>query len=261
MRPADPPFTLSGVEGCRIQSAVFGGLRLRSARTVKRGFTLIELVIALAIVIVLFGAVVYGVGALTGARAKESSAELAGAIRSLYDSAALSGKTCRIVFELPGERDDESAVTYRAECARSGIAVAGKRDDELKAATSRREKKDQLSDDDPRFRRFSSDSAPSVQELMAREQKRVDDQAKFSSFSNEEVPPRTLPSSVQIEVWTQKQHAVVKHGTAYLYFFPQGFTERAQVYVRQGSNVWTLAVSPLNGKVVIHSEALEVPHS
>jgi general secretion pathway protein H len=233
---------------------------MRPARA-RRGFTLIELVIALSIVVVLFGAVIYGVGALTGARAKESSAELAGAIRSMYDTAALSGKTCRIVFELPGERDEETPVTYRAECARSGIAVAGKRDDELREATTRRDKKDQVSDDDARFRRMSRDSAPTAVELMAREEKRVEDQTKFSSFDSEEVPPRTLPSSVQIEVWTQKQHNPVKHGTAYLYFFPQGFTERAQVYVRQGPNVWTLAVSPLNGKVVIASEALEVPHS
>jgi len=48
---------------------------------------------------------------------------------------------------------------------------------------------------------------------------------------------------------------------AYLYFFPQGFTEKAHVYVRQGDNVWTLAVSPLTGKVEIAGEALEVPKS
>ena len=38
-------------------------------------------------------------------------------------------------------------------------------------------------------------------------------------------------------------------------------TEKAQVYVRQGDNVWTLVVSPLTGKVEIAGEALEVPKS
>ena len=67
----------------------------------KRGFTLIEMVVALAIVAVLFAAVVIGVGALTGAKAKESATELSGVIRSMYDTANLTGKTCRLVFELP----------------------------------------------------------------------------------------------------------------------------------------------------------------
>ena len=58
-----------------------------------------------------------------------------------------------------------------------------------------------------------------------------------------------------------KQRSPVKHGTAFLYFFPQGFTEKAQVWVRQGSNTWTLTISPLTGKTVIHTEDLEVPRS
>ena len=65
----------------------------------------------------------------------------------------------------------------------------------------------------------------------------------------------------RIWVWTKSLHTPTKSGPAYLYFFPQGFTERAQVYVRQGSNVWTLSVSPLTGKVASASEELEVPRS
>ena len=53
----------------------------------------------------------------------------------------------------------------------------------------------------------------------------------------------------------------VDSGLAYLYFFPQGYTERAQVYVRQGNNVWTLPVSPLTGQASIVGGELEVPKS
>ena len=79
------------------------------------GLTLIEIVVALSIITLLFAGVVMSVGALTGAKAKESSTELAGTIRSLYDTAALSGRTCRLVFTLPPEKDDETPVTWRAE--------------------------------------------------------------------------------------------------------------------------------------------------
>lgn len=231
--------------------------------TRRAGFTLIEMVVALAIVATLFAAVIIGVGALTGAKAKESATELTGVIRSLYDTANLTGKTCRLVFELPSEKDENGAVTYHAECAKSALTAAKNRDEEQKEAggESKRKKKDKLDEDDKRFTRSDNDDAPSLQELMAREKARVDDAAKFSTFTTEEIPARTLPDSVRVWVWTKSLRNPTKSGPAYLYFFPQGFTERAQIYVRQGSNVWTLSVSPLTGKVATASEELEVPRS
>lgn len=230
-------------------------------RRAPRGLTLIELTVALGIIVVLFAAVVFGVGALTGAKAKEAATELAGTIRALYDDAALSGRTCRLVFELPQERDQEGAVTWRAECAKSGVTAGARRDDELRAANGAGRRRNELDEDDERLRPLTDDRQPTVQELQAREQKRVEEAAKFSSFSSDEVVERQLPSNVTVEVWTQKQRQPVKHGTAYLYFFPQGYTERAQVWVRQGSNTWTVTVSPLTGKTVIHNGELEVPRT
>jgi general secretion pathway protein H len=224
-----------------------------------RGMTLIEIVVALGIATVLLGTAVMGVGALTGTKAKEASVELAGTIRSLYDMAALSGKTCRLVFDLPDARQDEGAVTWRAECAKGNITAGAKRDDELREANAadKRDPRDQ----DKRLRRMDSDEAPSIQELQAREKERVDAVAKFSEFSSQDVATHTLPSSVRVEVWTHKQRLPVKNGHAYLYFFPQGYTERAQVWLRQGRNTWTLSISPLTGKTVISSDDLEVPRT
>lgn len=224
----------------------------------QRGLTLIELTVALGIVVLLFAAVVFGVGALTGAKAKETSTELAGTIRALYDTAALSGRTCRLVFTLPQPRDEESPTTWRAECAKAGATASARRDDELKDA--RAAAKDKVKDD-ARFRRLDSDDAPTLQQLQEQEKNRVEEAAKFSDFSSEDVVEHTLPSSVKIEVWTVKQREAVKSGIAYLYFFPQGYTERAQVWVRQGDNAWTLTISPLTGKTKIHNEDLEVPRS
>lgn len=228
-----------------------------------RGLTLIEISVTLAIVVLLFAAVVVGVGSLTGAKAKEASAQLAGTIRALYDTAALSGRTCRLVFELPAARDDDGAASWRAECAKGGVTAAAKRDDELRAANSKEQEKQRstVDDDDARLRRLDRDEAPSVQELQAREKARVDAAAKFSQFSSDDVVTHALPSNVRLEVWTSKQRSPVKNGTAFLYFFPQGFTEKAQVWVRQGSNTWTLTIASLTGKTVIHSEDLEVPRS
>ena len=80
-------------------------------RARERGMTLIEVSISLGIAAVLFAAVTVSIGAVTGTKAKASASELAGVIRSLYDTAALSGKTCRLVFDMADpkarERRDE----------------------------------------------------------------------------------------------------------------------------------------------------------
>lgn len=231
----------------------------RKHRRAPRGLTLIEITIAIAVVAVLFAAVTFSVGAITGARAKTSAGELAGVIRSLYDTAALRGKTCRLVFEMPDPKADEGVVRYHAECAAGAVTTTPDREALLRADNERRE--DEAKGRRDRRERRDASETPSLDELMAREQERVEQSSRFSNYTSEEIPPRELPSGVTLSVWTRHQREPVEKGVAYLYFFPQGYTEKAQLYVRQGDNVWTLSIAPLTGKVSVAAEALEVPRS
>jgi general secretion pathway protein H len=231
------------------------------SRRAERGLTLIEISIALGIAAVLFAAVVMGIGALTGAKAKVSATELAGVIRSLYDTAALTGKTCRLVFDLPPAKSEEP-VRYRAECAEAGVTTSRDREAALKDENKARDDEKRLGKNERRnFSQSGSGGAPNLQDLIEQEQSRVEQAARFSDYTGEEVAPRELADGVSLSVWTRHQKTAVESGVAYLYFFPQGYTEKAQVYVRQGDNVWTLAISPLTGKVNIVAEELEVPRS
>ncbi|AGC44208.1 prepilin-type N-terminal cleavage/methylation domain-containing protein [Myxococcus stipitatus DSM 14675] len=234
----------------------------KTQRRAQRGLTLIEISIAIIIIAMLFSAAVMGIGSLTGAKAKGAAGELAGTIRSLYDSAALRGKTCRLVFEIP-EPKEEKATRYHAECAESGVTTARDRDNALRDENRERERSRRDSRGGDRDERRSylttGGDTPSTQDLMDSEKVRVENVSRFSSFTSEELPARELPEDVRISIWTRQQREAVDSGVAYLYFFPQGYTEKAYVYVSQGDNVWTLDVSPLTGKVNIVDEALEVP--
>jgi general secretion pathway protein H len=237
----------------------------RVSRRAQRGLTLIEISIAIIIVAMLFSAAVMGIGSITGAKAKGSAGELAGLIRSLYDSAALRGKTCRLVFEIPDPKAEEPT-RYHAECAEGAVTTSRDRDTALREENSDRER-DARSNrpaagggrEERRNYMVSSGDAPSASELLEGEKQRVENAARFSSYTSEEVPSRELPADVRVSVWTRHQREPVESGVAYLYFFPQGYTEKAYVYVKQGDNVWTLDVSPLTGKVQVVNEALEVP--
>jgi general secretion pathway protein H len=233
------------------------------SRRAARGFTLIELMVALAVAASLFAALVLGLGALTGARARQAMGELGGAARSLYDTAALSGNTCRLVFILP--RDDSSEFAYRAECANGPITSAMDRDQEIRDATKaaveayrKNSRGGSRATEPPPTTARSSGST--LLDLLDSEKVRVERAASFSAFTSPEIQPRKL-SGVRVSVWTSHQHAKIDTGLAYLYFFPQGYTERAQVTVRQGKNVWTLLVSPITGRTSIVDGEPEVPKS
>jgi len=234
----------------------------------SRGFTLIELMVALAVAAALFAALILGLGALTGARAREAMGELGSAARSLYDTAALTGNTCRLVMILP--RDDSGDFTYRAECASGPVTSAMDRDQEIRDATKaaveayrkrsrgRDAPPDPLSD--PRIPASGTRSSSTLLDVLDSERARVDRAATYSAFTTSEIQPRKL-SGVRVSVWTAHQKAKIDSGLAYLYFFPQGYTERAQVTVRQGRNVWTLLVSPITGRTSIVDGEPEVPRT
>lgn len=227
----------------------------------ERGLTLIEITIAIAIVAVLFAAVVMGVGGVTGAKAKKSAGELAGTIRSLYDEAALSSRTCRLVFKLPDEKVEGGQVEVRAECAERALTSSRDRDEEIEQANE--DERDRERGFDPTERRedrdFTLSDAPSLDDILKSEEDRVAKAAAYSEFTSPVVEPVKIPEDVRIWVWTKNQKEAVKEGLAYLYFYPQGYTERAMVFVTQGDNAWTIKVSPLTGTAEIVPELLEVP--
>ena len=59
------------------------------------------------------------------------------------------------------------------------------------------------------------------------------------------------------DVYTPRQREPYKKGKAYLYFFPDGHTERAIVRLSQDDDFYTLLVSPLTGRVDVKAGKIE----
>lgn len=201
------------------------------------GLTLIEITIALLIVALLVFVAVPSVEAVAGVRAREEAGKLSGAIRYLYGHAALTGQTCRLRFDL----DEQS---YAAQCTEQRFTVSATKE---KSREGRRIEEEEA--------RGSSYTSYSVQdELIGSAEalrEKVEKQAEFSDFTDDELKPHVMPSGANLAVWTARQTERYTQGEAFLYFFPQGHTERAQIYVSDdaGDDVYTLTVSSLSGKV------------
>ncbi len=183
-----------------------------------RGFTLIELLIVIGIVALLASLAAPALGSLTGANARKAAGELAGAMRYMFDTAALRHATCRIALDLDGR-------AWSAECAPGSAAIA--RD-------ARKE------DDSDLERRFSDEKSAEVRHLLARSQ--------FGSFKDRLVEKRELPGRTAFGKVHVEGRDAIEEGKAYVYFFPGGQAQRAYVPVVDGNNLYTVVVEPFTGR-------------
>ena len=80
----------------------------------ERGFTLIEVIVVLAIIGLIMGLGVRGMRSLAKSDLRESSAHLSGAMRYLFDRASTTGKIHRLVIDMKGTVDTAAAVDEMA---------------------------------------------------------------------------------------------------------------------------------------------------
>jgi general secretion pathway protein H len=202
-----------------------------------RGFTLIELTIVIGIVVMTALIVVPAVEGAMGVKTREEAGKLAGSVRAMYGEAALAGKTCRLVIDL-----DKNA--WWPECAAGKATI--QRVEESSRGGRTEEKVNQV------FGNTDEDAA----------RKQVADKGAFSSFTADLAPKVQLPDRVKVDgVWTSHQSEVYTKGTAYLYFFPQGQTEAAYLYLAEvdGNDVYTIRVDPMTGRTRVDAEKVPVP--
>jgi general secretion pathway protein H len=203
--------------------------------------TLIEVCIALAIVGLLVAVAIPAIGAVTRAALRQKSGQLAGAVRSMYGASALSGRSCRLVFDL-------DAGSYHSECSKSTITLS--RDGERSQNGVREKSKEEelLAEDKKR-------------ESMSSEEKAKLELLEKSAFApSKDVPETTLGSSVKFNgIWVSHQPERYVGGKAFLYFWPSGLTEGASIQLEQDEELMSLVVSPLTGRVQVKYGRVDAP--
>jgi general secretion pathway protein H len=202
----------------------------------SHGFTLIELVIVVAVIGVLAAASMPALRGVTGANARAAAGEVAGAMRYLFEIAALRRETCRLAMDLDGG-------AWWAECTADRFVMGRE-----KTAERREEDDEDLAD------RFADERDADRRRLLAK--------AKFGQFSDRLAKKRALPGGARFEgVWSEHQREPFNRGMAYVYFFPQGRTEQARVPVKDGDNAYSVVLQPFTGQARVVNGVPEVPRS
>ena len=239
------------------------------ARVRQRGFTLIEIVIVLAIIGLIAGMGVRGLRSLARSDLRADSTHLAGAMRFLFDRASVTGRTHRLVLDLEGGKywaevtDDKFYVPHEAETAeqtRRREADEAKEDEEKHAAE---EKASNTAASDL----FGSSSGlpmgssydPAKLEIGEFKPRR----ARFAAFKEMALKPVTLKKKRVIfrSVYTPRSTEPVTTGRAYIYFFPLGQTEAAIVSLSDpdGDTVYSLVAHPITGRVRVYNQEVKPP--
>jgi general secretion pathway protein H len=199
------------------------------------GFTLVELMIVLAVVALLSAAVVPTVNSVTGANARAAAGELAGAARYLFDTAALRHETCRLVLDL----DERS---WWAECTKDRVP-------RLREAVSAA---DLAREDETLAERFPDERDAERRKLLAR--------AKWGKFEDRLARKRTLPGSARfVDAWTEHQRDAASRGKVYVYFYPQGRAEEARLPIVDGGNEYSVVLQAFTGRARVVPGKAEVP--
>ncbi len=216
-----------------------------------RGFTLVEILVVVAIVGLAMGASVYAFRSVAKSELRGSASKLAGAIRYCFDRAITTGSYYRIVLDLDGNK-------YWAERSEERMYLtAGKENSPGRGQAFDLQAEEQKRDEEDRKLQELSTSVGGA--LVTIDPPPKPKRAKFQTFKDTTLPQVKLKRARLFDVFTPRQREPYVKGRAYLYFFPDGHTERAIVRINDGDDFYSLVVHALTGRVEVMSGKVDIP--
>jgi len=193
-----------------------------------KGFTVLELMVVIAIVLFVSAAVVASVQSLKQASLSTQADRLAVSIRYLYDLAALNNTVYRLVIDMDSNAYWGEEVSESSRC---GSAILPSEREALYSL----DMEVQTPKEPPKTAEQSP--SPTKENLLTR---------------------TTLPKGLSFGgVMTSHQDELQEEGKANIYFFPSGYVEKALIYINKGETTYTIETHPLKGIGILHTEKID----
>jgi len=234
------------------------------ARRRNSGVSLVELLIVVAIGAMLLGGAVYGVRALAKSDLRSSSLKLAGMIRYAFDRSITTGEYFRVVLDLTQSRFWLERSPTRAYLGRDKErSPGGGKAFDQEAEEKRLDEEDRAREEREASQRpAKSGFGAQLDAFLYMEPPPKPKRAKFQTFTDAVLKLKGEVKTGRArlyDVYTPRQREPYTSGRAYLYFFPDGHTERALIHLRDGNDWYSLIVHPLTGRVEVKSGNIELP--
>jgi general secretion pathway protein H len=225
------------------------------------GFTLIEIVVVMAIIGLLVTLGSTGFRRLAKSDLRSSSAKMSGAVRYLFDRASTTGKVHRLVIDIGDGK-------YWAEVSDDRFYVP--HETESETDLRRREEKEAEEDEEKRRKaeeKAKDEAARGSSGSFDFAKMEVGDftprRARFAAFKEVALKPVSFKNVKVRSVYTPRVVDALTAGKAYVYFFPLGQTEAAIITLSDAkeSSFYSLVVHPITGRVKVYAEEIHPPSS
>jgi general secretion pathway protein H len=232
--------------------------RLRPPRESAAGFTLLEILVALAVVALMFTLVLGGVRRLARTELRGSAGKLASVVRYLFDRASTTGKIHRLVLDFETGKywaevsDDRFLLPRERETDQSRARDV---DEANKAAEDEKEKQKEAE----RTSELAAGNGTNYDFSRYQPTEWKPKRARFELFQERTLKVTQLKGAKLADLFTPRYAGPVTTGRGYIYFFPLGQTEPALIRLTDtdGTTFYSLLVHPLNGRVKVYAGRIE----
>ncbi len=201
----------------------------------ERGMTLIEIMVALAIIAIVSVSAIVGLGAIKRGKLRSSANKLAGTIRYAHNRAITTNSYYRLKMDL-----DKN--TYQLEVSEHAPRLRKGQTAEEVASTEPLTNSPSAPEDDV------SSASP---------------KASFETVSDTSTRPVEIPPEIELKAaFTSRTKDVKRNGKVYLYFFPDGHTEQGFICIGrrdESDSEYLLKIGPLTGRVVLEAGCQNMP--
>ena len=204
----------------------------------RGGFTIVELLATIVIILVIATAVTIGIGNIQRADLPAQAGKIAAAVRYLYNLSVINNQSYRLVIDLKSGEYWGEEMPSESPCEVFLVETEGdpKAAAKLERQKGKKRKKGDRGDDE--------ESAPPA--------------AAFETVKDNMLTKRALEKRLEFRGVITGHHAdLQEEGQVEVNFFPSGYVEKAYIYLGTGDVTYTIETRPLLGSVRIHKEKLE----
>lgn len=214
--------------------SLFRTSRHLGARGNSRGFTLLEIVVTIAVLGLVLGVVVSRMDTMLDWDMKNASNKLASTMRYLYNKSATEGLYIRLVLDM-----EENV--YWVEATTDPFVISTGEDEDVSIKGGAAKGEEGLAE--------GEGAEGDEQEYAIKPREPV-----FTKMESYLLKPTKLPSSVFFkDVYVEHERMPVDGGRVEIYFFPNGMVEHAVVNLRDDDDEinYSLETNPISGRVGI----------